>query len=294
MYPIILVGPSVLWVHHVIRAGHQAALEVGYESSIRITDPSRHAPQHKSAACSCEAETSQITISLLGFLGACICSSAFGRHLRSHTKFIRSSAVGYIKQNFSARPHHLTLPIVVMAVAMLHFLPQAPHMLWQTAASPFILPSSWQQMYKRCPRCGGNAPNVCDEVWPENWWEDDMLGLMYQGHIPPARRISPWEAYYSSYRVQYPPPASPQTPLRVDTHYPYYPQEAHMAIQAPMTPPQTPGVLTQLPYSTATRPLTPTSPTLRYSRQGTFSSVPSFDSVHGPTSQIIDFGTFRC
>jgi hypothetical protein len=192
-----------------------------------------------------------------------------------------------------SRPHHLTLPIVVMAVAMVHFLPQAPHMLWQTAASPFIIPNSWQQMYKRCPRCGGNAPNVCDEVWPENWWEDDMLGLMYQGHIPPARRISPWDAYYSSYRVQYPPPATPQTPLRVDTHYPYYPQEAHMAVQAPMTPPQTPGVLTQLPYSTTTRPLTPTSPTLRYSRQGTFNSVPSFDSVYGPTSQVIDFGTFR-
>ena len=177
-------------------------------------------------------------------------------------------------------------------MTMVHFLPQAPHMTWQTAASPFILPSAWQTMYKRCPRCGGNAPNICDEVWPDNWWEDDMLGLMYQGHIPPSRRVSPWDAYYSSYRVHYPPPATPQTPLRVDTQYPLYPQEPHMGVQAPMTPPDTPGIPRPTPSCSVIRPTTPTSPTLKYNRQGTFNAVSSFDSVHGTPSQILEFGNF--
>lgn len=180
-----------------------------------------------------------------------------------------------------------------MATMMPHFLPQAPHQLWQTAASPFILPSSWQTMYQRCPRCGGSAPNVCDEVWPDNWWEDDMLGLMYQGHIPPSQRISPWEDYYAKSRVEYlPTPVPqpvPQSPLHIDTNY-YHPHEAHMAAKAPMTPPQTPGVITQVPYYGLPRPATPTSPTLKYSRQGTFNTVSSFDSVHSTPSQIMDLG----
>lgn len=158
-----------------------------------------------------------------------------------------------------------------MGTAILHSLPLAPHQLWQTAASPFILPTGWQSMYQRCPRCGGNAPNVCDEVWPENWWEDDMLGLMYQGHIPPSQRMSPWEAYYAKSR----------------------PQEAHLAPYGPMTPPQTPGVPSHAPYYTMPRPVTPTSPTLPYARQGTFNTTSSFDSVHSTPSQVIEYDEFE-
>lgn len=179
-----------------------------------------------------------------------------------------------------------------MATAMLHFLPQAPHQLWQTAASPFIIPSSWQNMYPKCPRCGGSAPNICDEVWPENWWEDDMLGLMYQGHIPPSQRVSPWEAYYANHRVEYLPAAVPQAPLRIDTQYQNcYPQEAHHAPQPPMTPPQTPSSQTQTPpYYALPRPHTPTSPSLRYSRQNTFKTISSFDSPYNTPSQVLNYG----
>lgn len=80
----------------------------------------------------------------------------------------------------------------------LHQVPA--HQLWQTAASPFILPSNW--LPQQCPRCGGNAPNVCDEIWPENWWEDDMLSLMYQGHIPPPQRTSLWERNHAMSNVR--------------------------------------------------------------------------------------------
>jgi hypothetical protein len=176
-----------------------------------------------------------------------------------------------------------------MATAMLHFLPQAPHELWQTAASPFIIPSSWQSMYQRCPKCGGSAPNVCDDVWPERWWEDDMLGLMYQGHIPPSQRISPWDAYYASSRVPSLPTVAPQPPLRIDTKY-HQPQEAHHS-HAPMTPPTTPSVARQVPYYIMPRPMTPTSPTLQYTRQGTWNTVSSFDSAHSVPAEIIDLST---
>jgi hypothetical protein len=179
-----------------------------------------------------------------------------------------------------------------MATTMLHFLPQAPHQLWQTAASPFILPQSWQSMYQKCPRCGGSAPNVCDEVWPDNWWEDDMLGLMYQGHIPPSKRISPWEDYYAKWRVEYTPAPVPQTPLRIETNYQYPPHEAHVAPKVPITPPQTPGVMTAMPFYVLPRPATPTSPSLPYSKQATFNTISSFDSAHSTPSQIIDLGMF--
>ena len=178
-----------------------------------------------------------------------------------------------------------------MATAILHSLPLAPHQLWQTAASPFILPRDWQSLYQRCPRCGGNAPNICDEVWPENWWEDDMLGLMYQGHIPPSQRMSPWEAYYAKSRVQYASAGIPQTPLRIETHY-YQPQEAHLAAAfGAITPPQTPGVARHhAPYYSPPRAATPPSPSLPYTRQGTFNTVSSFDSAHSTPSQVIEYG----
>lgn len=176
-----------------------------------------------------------------------------------------------------------------MASTMIHFLPQAPHQLWQTAASPFIIPMSWQSMYQRCPRCGGSAPNVCDAVWPENWWEDDMLGLMYQGHIPPQQRVSPWESYYSAFRVQYSPPSTPQTPLRIDTKYHQAP-EPHYAAPPPMTPPTTPGVARYVPHMHyhVPRPETPTSPMLQYARQGTRGSLGSLDSSNSFPTQISD------
>lgn len=177
-----------------------------------------------------------------------------------------------------------------MATAMLHFLPQAPHELWQTAASPFIIPSSWQSMYQRCPKCGGSAPNVCDDVWPDRWWEDDMLGLMYQGHIPPSQRISPWDAYYASSRVPSLPYVAPQLPLRIDTSY-HQPHEAHAPTHAPMTPPTTPGVSRTVPYYVMPRPHTPTTPTLRYTRQGTWNTVSSFDSADSVPAEIIDLST---
>jgi hypothetical protein len=183
-----------------------------------------------------------------------------------------------------------------MATAILHSLPLAPHQLWQTAASPFILPNHWQSMYQRCPRCGGRAPNICDEVWPEGWWEDDMLGLMYQGHIPPSKRMAPWEEYYARSRVAYScAPATvpePYTPLRIDPHY-SQPQQPHIAAyHGPMTPPQTPGIPSHAPsYSLPPRAVTPPSPSLPYARQGTFNTVSSFDSVHSTPSQVIELGT---
>jgi hypothetical protein len=177
-----------------------------------------------------------------------------------------------------------------MATAMPQFLPQAPHELWQTAASPFILPFSWQSMYQRCPRCGGSAPNVCNEVWPDKWWEDDMLGLMYQGHIPPSQRMSPWESYYANSRVQNLPAAVLQeTSLHIDTEYHSHPHRTHIS-GGLITPPQTPGVSAQMPYYPMKRPETPTSPTLT-NKYGTFNKISSFDSVQTPT-QITDLGTF--
>ena len=169
-----------------------------------------------------------------------------------------------------------------MATALV-FLPQAPHQMWQTAASPFILPTQWQSLYQRCPRCGGNAPNVCEDVWPANWWEDDYLGLMYQGHIPPSQRVSPWEQYYSKCRVQYP-PAQPSLHINTDFY-----QGGHAAA-APMTPPMTPGFPTHVPsyhHYYSHRPTTPESPTLPYRRQGT---VSSFDSAHSTASQAFGRG----
>ena len=173
-----------------------------------------------------------------------------------------------------------------MATAIPDFLPQAPHLLWQTAASPFILPTSWS-LYPRCPRCGGNAPNTCDEVWPENWWEDDMLGMMYQGHIPPEKRISPWDAYYASSRVKYIPEVAPQTPLRIETQY-YQPHEPHMAARAPITPPISPGVITQVPLWHPQRPITPTSPTPSLPHPG--QAFNSFDYPHGNPAHVADLG----
>jgi len=172
-----------------------------------------------------------------------------------------------------------------MAATMLHFLPQAPHQLWQTAASPFILPMSWQTMYQRCPRCGGSAPNVCDDVWPEKWWEDDMLGLMYQGHIPPTQRVSPWEAYYAAFRVHSSPPSTP--PLRINTKYQQAP-EAHVAAHPPMTPPTTPGVARYFPHVHMQRPESPPSPMAQYARQGTWRSANSFDDANAVPAQIND------
>jgi hypothetical protein len=116
-------------------------------------------------------------------------------------------------------------------MAMIHSLPQAPHMLWQTAASPALLPNNWQQRYRQCPRCGGNAPNVCDEIWPESWWEDDMLGLMYQGHIPPRNRIPPWDSYYTSFRIQYPSATSPPSRLPMTLPEPGYIQNTEFRPQ---------------------------------------------------------------
>jgi len=183
---------------------------------------------------------------------------------------------------------------------MLHPLPQAPHELWQTAASPFILPSQWQTMYQRCPRCGGNAPNICDAVWPEKWWEDDMLGLMYQGHIPPSQRTAPWEAYYAGARLQYLSGLVQQQPLRIDTAPKYnHPQPMHYPIQGTMTPPMTPGggqtvphyriAMPATPISPAMqyRPTTPSSPTMQYTRQGTWDS-PSFGSPQPTPSTTYD------
>jgi len=170
-----------------------------------------------------------------------------------------------------------------MATAILHSLPQAPHELWQTAASPFILPSRWQSMYKQCPRCGGNAPNVCDDVWPERWWEDDMLGLMYQGHIPPAQRTAPWEAYYADARLQYLAAlVQQQTPLRLNIGHKHHshPQAAHYPVPAPMTPPMTPGSGQHIPHYSMAMPSTPESPTMQYHRQGTPDSFASYETPH--------------
>src|SRR5579862_5656218 len=140
-----------------------------------------------------------------------------------------------------------------MAATIVSFLPTAPHELWQTAASPFIIPSTWQSMYQKCPRCGGNAPNVCDDIWPENWWEDDMMGLMYQGHIPPSQRNAPWEAYYISSRVPNLQPIASQVPLQIQTStYPYQPTTAPG--KPPMTPPMTPGVMRHVPSSSVPKP----------------------------------------
>lgn len=163
-------------------------------------------------------------------------------------------------------------------MALLHSLPQAPHELWQTAASPFILPTDWQSRYQRCPRCGGNAPNVCDDVWPERWWEDDMLGLMYQGHIPPSQRTAPWEEYYAKARLQY--LSMVQQPLRIDTRprYHSHPQPTQYAARAPMTPPTTPGAGQMIPHCSIAMPSTPESPTMRYHRQGTPDSLASFEA----------------
>jgi hypothetical protein len=161
-----------------------------------------------------------------------------------------------------------------MAVTMFHPLPQAPHELWQTAASPFILPMNWQTMYQRCPRCGGNAPNVCDDVWPEKWWEDDMLGLMYQGHIPPSQRTAPWEAYYADARLAYlSAMLQKQQPLRVDPGYKHHhPHETQYPVRAPMTPPMTPGTGQTIPQYSMAVPCTPSTPTMPFSRQGTWDS----------------------
>jgi len=177
-----------------------------------------------------------------------------------------------------------------MATAMLHSLPIAPHQLWQTAASPFIIPPSWQDMYQRCPRCGGSAPNTCDEVWPDKWWEDDMLGLMYQGHIPPSKRASPWDAYYAKSRVERLPTPVPQQPLQISTQYNQYNPYEGCASDPPITPPQTPGVMTQVPYYAQPRPATPNSPSLPYSRQGTFSTISSVGSAHSSPSKSMDYG----
>lgn len=177
-----------------------------------------------------------------------------------------------------------------MAVVMLHPLPQAPHELWQTAASPFILPSRWQSMYQRCPRCGGNAPNVCDDVWPERWWEDDMLGLMYQGHVPPSQRTAPWDAYYADARLQYlSRMVQQQQPLRIDTVPKYHhPQEMQHPVQPPMTPPMTPGGGQRVPHYGMAMPSTPQSPTMQYARQGTWGSVTSFETPQPTPSKTYD------
>jgi len=116
-------------------------------------------------------------------------------------------------------------------------------------------------MYQPCPRCGGNAPNICDEKWPDRWWEDDMLGLMYQGHIPPSQRAAPWEAYYASVRNQYTQYYTvQQQPLRLDTeikqHQPEIMQPANGAL---MTPPTTPGPERNIPRYSAVLPQTPQS-----------------------------------
>jgi hypothetical protein len=180
-----------------------------------------------------------------------------------------------------------------MAAAMISFLPQAPHELWQTAASPAILPSTWQSMYPKCPRCGGNAPNICDEEWPQNWWEDDMLGLMYQGHIPPSERTSPWETYYMHFRVPSLPPMTPQTPLRIQTvDYPYQYQTPGTG-NPPMTPPLTPGVPRRTPYYAAPQHSTPPSPSSPYSRR-TMDSRDASHSIYddGTAVYIPDMRTF--
>jgi len=177
-----------------------------------------------------------------------------------------------------------------MATAILHTLPVAPHQLWQTAASPFIIPNQWQMMYQRCPRCGGSAPNVCDAVWPENWWEDDMMGLMYQGHIPPSQRTAPWDGYYAKSRVTYMPSQPVTTALRIDTSMYSYPQVQYVQVdQRPITPPNTPGMQRHSPYYAshmAPRPTTPTSPTLPYSRQTTSDNAYGF----GNPFQRVEFG----
>jgi hypothetical protein len=175
-----------------------------------------------------------------------------------------------------------------MEATIPHFLALAPHQLWQTAASPFILPTVWNQ-YPQCPTCGGHALGVCAETWPENWWEDDMLGAMYQGHIPPQDRISPWEDYYASSRVKYLPEPVVQTPLRIETQY-YQPYEPHMAARPPMTPPTSPSVATRVPHwHQQYRPVTPTSPTpcVPHPPQ---TPVNSFDNVYGTPAHIADLG----
>jgi hypothetical protein len=153
-----------------------------------------------------------------------------------------------------------------MATTKYTLLPQEPHELWQTAASPFILPTSWQTLYPRCQKCGGNAPNVCGDVWPDKWWEDDMLGLMYQGHIPPAHRSAPWEAYYIDYRVPYPAAVVPQTPSMIQTQWPEYGLGYG---NGPMTPPNSPGAMRNMSAYGLPRPRAPTSPTLNVRSTGT-------------------------
>ena len=172
-----------------------------------------------------------------------------------------------------------------MTVEIPHSLRLERHELWQTAASPFIIPTQWQSMYKKCPKCGGNAPNTCDDVWPQNWWEDDMLALMYQGHIPPSQRTAPWDEYYAGCRVESVPAVTAQPILHVNTQY--YGYQA----QQPITPPNTPGVSRHAPYHPNPRPTTPVSPTLQYSRQGRLGTMP-FDNPYGITAQMIDLSTF--
>jgi len=178
-----------------------------------------------------------------------------------------------------------------MTATMVSFLPQAPHELWQTAASPFIIPQTWQSMYQRCPRCGGCAPNICDEIWPDSWWEDDMMGLMYQGHIPPSQRVAPWEAYYTNSRVPYLPATPVQSPLRISTAS--FPYQTQVLTKPPMTPPTTPRVTRHVdPYYSASRPETPSTPTLQYSKENTWDSLNSFDNPQGSPAQITDLRTF--
>jgi hypothetical protein len=112
--------------------------------------------------------------------------------------------------------------------------------------------------------------------------------LMYQGHIPPSQRMAPWEAYYAKSRVPYIPTTVPPTPLHINTQF-YQPYDATVAVKQPITPPMTPGV-PQAPYYHLQKPATPTSPTLPYSRQGTFSTGSSFDSVHSIPSQVVNLG----
>ena len=195
---------------------------------------------------------------------------------QSGCRGIKICPIPFYHRHLSLSPY--TNPGYRSLMAIPHFLPQAPHELWQTAASPFILPTSWSTMYKRCPTCGGNAPNVCDEVWPENWWEDDMMGLMYQGHIPPSERVSPWEQYYAEARKMYiaamaayaQPQTPPQSPLRIDTKYGRRSEEMQAPYQPPMTPPMTPGVQRTMPHYTAPLPASPVTPSLPYPRQATW------------------------
>lgn len=74
-------------------------------------------------------------------------------------------------------------PLTILGNWLRYERPPEP---WQP--SPFNIPAIWLQVGKRCPTCGGFAPNICGDVWPPKWWEDPLLSAMYQGHIPPERR----------------------------------------------------------------------------------------------------------